>query len=96
MTVDQVRTTLRERIARGATLDELDTLLRMSRGLTERERTTLWSEAWRYDPRQLTQRRVRSVRSLLARVRPRARSSARRSVAATEERGRTRPRARTR
>jgi len=45
MTVDQVRTTLRERIARGATLDELDTLLRMTRGLTERQRQSLSHEA---------------------------------------------------
>jgi len=76
MTVDQVRTTLRERIARGATLDELDTLLRMTRGLTERQRQSLWNEAWRYDPRRATQRRMETARALLSRLRPaRPRSS---------------------
>ena len=65
MTVDQVRTALRERIARGATLEELDTIVRLTRGLTERQRGALWSEAWRYDPRQATRRRVDGVRSLL-------------------------------
>ena len=53
MTVEQVRSTLRERIARGATLDELETLLRMTRGLTERERGALLTEAWHYTPRRL-------------------------------------------
>ena len=65
MNIDQVRTTLRERIARGASLEELDTLLRMTRGLTERQRAALWSEAWRYDPRRVTLRRMEAARSLL-------------------------------
>jgi hypothetical protein len=67
MTVDQVRTMLRERIARGATLDELETLLRMARGITERQRATLWNEAWRYDPRKVTVRRVEAARAWLGR-----------------------------
>ena len=68
MTVDQVRTALRERIARGATLEELDTLVGMARGLSERQRAMLWGEAWRYDPRRATLRRVEGVRALLGRV----------------------------
>ena len=58
MTVEQVRSTLRERIARGATLDELETLLRMTRGLTERERGALLTEAWHYNPRRMPLRRM--------------------------------------
>ena len=69
MTVDEVRTTLRERIARGATLDELETLLRMTRGLGERQRAALWNEALRYDPRPITTRRVDAVRKFLTRAR---------------------------
>jgi hypothetical protein len=79
MTVDQVRTALRERIARGATLEELDTLVGMARGLSERQRAMLWAEAWRYDPRRATLRRVEGVRALLGRVSertPRGRSAA--------------------
>jgi hypothetical protein len=68
MKIDQVRTTLRERIARGASLEELDTLLRMTRGLTERQRAALWSEAWRYDPRRVTLRRMEAARSLLGKA----------------------------
>jgi hypothetical protein len=48
--VDAVRKTLRERIARGATIDEIDVLIRMSRGLTERQRASLWTFAWAYRP----------------------------------------------
>jgi hypothetical protein len=69
MKVDQVRARVRERIARGATLDELDTLLGMTRGITERQRAALWSEAWRYDPRRATMRRVDNARAFLARTR---------------------------
>jgi len=69
MTVDQVRAALRERIARGASLEELDMIVRMTRGLTERQRTELWAEAWRYDPRPATQRRVDAARSLFRRAR---------------------------
>jgi hypothetical protein len=72
MTVDQVRTRLRERIARGASLDELETLLRMTRGIGERQRAALWSEALRYDPRAVTPRRVAAARKFLARAKSRA------------------------
>jgi hypothetical protein len=65
MTVDQVRTALRERIRRGASLEELDTMVRMTRGLSERQRAVLWSEAWRYDPRASTRRRVDAARAVL-------------------------------
>ena len=65
--VEQVRSTLRERIARGATLDELETLLRMTRGLTEHQRTALMTEAWRYDPRRATGKRVDAAREWLGR-----------------------------
>jgi hypothetical protein len=47
---EQVRETLRERIKRGATFDELETIIRLTRGLRERERWELWNWAWRYDP----------------------------------------------
>jgi hypothetical protein len=49
--VDQIRTTLEERIARGATLEEIDTIVRMSRGLSPDEREALWRWAWSYEPR---------------------------------------------
>ena len=48
--VDEIRTTLRERIARGATLEEIDTIVRMSRGLSPDEREELWRWAWSYEP----------------------------------------------
>ena len=51
MTVEAVRATLRERIERGATLEELDTIVRMTRGLRASERNELWRYAWSYDPR---------------------------------------------
>jgi hypothetical protein len=47
---EQVREKLRERIKRGATFDELETIIRLTRGLRERERWELWNWAWRYDP----------------------------------------------
>jgi hypothetical protein len=48
--VDEIRTTLRERIAHGATLEEIDTIVRMSRGLRPDEREELWRWAWSYEP----------------------------------------------
>jgi hypothetical protein len=83
MTVDQVRSALRERIARGATLEELDTLVRMTRGIGERQRTALLNEAWRYDPRRATLRRMDGVRSLLRRVSGRAAARSRSPAART-------------
>jgi hypothetical protein len=71
MTVDQVRTALRERIARGATLEELETLVGMARGVSERQRAVLFGETWRYDPRRATARRIEGVRSLLRAARAR-------------------------
>ncbi|MEA2421884.1 MAG: hypothetical protein QOF55_983 [Thermoleophilaceae bacterium] len=53
--VDEIRTTLRERIARGATLEEIDTIVRMSRGLSSEERAELWRFAWSYDPRRVAE-----------------------------------------
>jgi len=50
MGIEQVRETLRERIKRGATFEELDTIIRLTRGLRERERWDLWNWAWRYHP----------------------------------------------
>ena len=69
MTVDQVRLTLRERIARGAPLSELDTLLRMSRGIGQRQRELLWAEALRFDPRQVTRRQLDGARAAASRLR---------------------------
>ena len=48
--VEDVRTTIRERIEHGATLEELDTIVRMSRGLKPGERAELWQFAWSYVP----------------------------------------------
>jgi len=48
--VEQIRTTLEERIARGATLEEIDMIVRMSRGLSALEREELWRWAWFYEP----------------------------------------------
>jgi hypothetical protein len=50
MIIDEIRARLRERIKRGATFDELETVIRMSRGLRQQERSELWSWAWSYDP----------------------------------------------
>ena len=50
MGIEQVRERLRERIKRGASFEELDMIIRMTRGLRERERSELWDWAWRYDP----------------------------------------------
>ena len=50
MGIEQVRERLRERIKRGASFEELETIIRMTRGLRERERSELWDWAWRYDP----------------------------------------------
>ena len=47
---EQVRATLRERIERGATLEEIETIVLMSRGLRPEERRTLWRYAWSYAP----------------------------------------------
>ena len=52
MGIEQVRDTLRERIKRGASFEEVETIIRMTRGLRERERWELWNWAWRYDPRE--------------------------------------------
>ena len=70
MNVDQVRRTLRERIARGAPLSEIDTLLRMSRGIGQRQRGALWAEAARYEPRRVTRREVDTARRFLGRGAP--------------------------
>ena len=48
--VEDVRTKLRERIEHGATLEEIDMIVRMSRGLRPDERSELWRYAWTYDP----------------------------------------------
>ena len=48
--VEDIRTTLRERIEHGATLEEIDTIVRMSRGLKPGERAELWQFAWSYVP----------------------------------------------
>ena len=47
---EQVRATLIERIERGATLDEIERIVRMSRGLRPDERHDLWLFAWHYAP----------------------------------------------
>jgi len=50
MSKEQVRERLRERIRRGASFEELETIIRMTRGLRERERWDLWNWAWGYEP----------------------------------------------
>ena len=47
---EQVRATLRERIERGATLEEIETIVLMSQGLRPDERRELWWFAWDYIP----------------------------------------------
>jgi hypothetical protein len=47
---EKVRTTLRERIERGATLEEIETIVLKSEGLRPDERRTLWWYAWNYAP----------------------------------------------
>jgi hypothetical protein len=47
---EQVRATLQERIERGATLEEIETIVLMSHGLRPAERRELWSFAWSYAP----------------------------------------------
>jgi len=67
--IEDVRARLRERIKRGATFDELETVIRMSRGLRQHERRELWSWAWNYEPgveKKRTRRRG-SVRGMIGR-----------------------------
>jgi hypothetical protein len=47
---EQVQATLRERIERGATLEEIETIVLMSQGLRADERRNLWWFAWNYAP----------------------------------------------
>jgi hypothetical protein len=47
---EQVRATLIERIEGGATLDEIERIVRMSHGLRPDERHDLWRFAWSYAP----------------------------------------------
>ena len=47
---EQIRATLRERIERGATLEEIETIVLKSEGLRADERRTLWWYAWSYVP----------------------------------------------
>ena len=47
---EEVRATLRERIERGATLEEIETIIFMSEGLRPAERRELWCFAWGYVP----------------------------------------------
>jgi hypothetical protein len=47
---EQVRATLRERIERGATLEEIETIVSGSEGLRPSERRELWWYAWAYSP----------------------------------------------
>jgi hypothetical protein len=67
--IEDVKARLRERIKRGATFDELETVIRLSRGLRQQERWELWSWAWSYDPDadKRPRRRRGSVRNVLGR-----------------------------
>ena len=47
---EEVRATLRERIERGATLEEIETIVLLSKGLRPDERRELWQYAWSYAP----------------------------------------------
>jgi hypothetical protein len=47
---EQVRATLQERIDRGATLEEIETIVLLSKGLRPDERRNLWWFAWSYAP----------------------------------------------
>jgi hypothetical protein len=59
--VEDIRTTLRERIERGATLEEIEMIVRMSRGLRPDERSELWRYAWTYEPGRLPAEPARPV-----------------------------------
>ena len=48
--VQDVRSRIRDRVAAGATLDEIELMIRMSRGLTQEERDALWLYAWHCTP----------------------------------------------
>ena len=69
MTADEVRVALRERIERGADVEKLDTMVRLTPGLGERQRAVLLGEIWRSDPQGITRRRLDAARSLLRRPR---------------------------
>ncbi len=47
---EAVQATLQERIERGATLEEIETIVLMSEGLKPDERRNLWWFAWNYSP----------------------------------------------
>jgi hypothetical protein len=47
---EDVQATLRERIERGATLEEIETIVLLSKGLRPDERRGLWWYAWNYTP----------------------------------------------
>jgi hypothetical protein len=47
---EAIRATLAERIERGATLEEIETIVLMSKGLRPEERRDLWWYAWSYAP----------------------------------------------
>jgi hypothetical protein len=47
---EQIRAMLRERIERGATLEEIETIVLKSEGLRPDERRELWRYAWDYAP----------------------------------------------
>jgi hypothetical protein len=71
MSPQQLRVALRERIERGASVEELDTMVRLAPGLGERQRAVLLGEIWRSDSRAITRRRLDAARSLLRRRRRR-------------------------
>ena len=47
---EEVAATLRERIERGATLEEIEMIVLKSEGLRPDERRDLWWYAWHYAP----------------------------------------------
>jgi hypothetical protein len=65
--VEAVRRTLRERIARGATLHEIEVLIGLSRGLSQTDRTALWAEAWEYSPDTKRDAQMAAARALMRR-----------------------------
>ena len=64
---EAVRNQLRERISRGASIDEIETIIGLSRGLTENERESLWAFAWGYSPDPKRSGQIAAARAMMRR-----------------------------
>jgi hypothetical protein len=48
--VERAHRQIRQRMDAGATLDEIETLIRVTPGVNDEERAALWLYAWHYAP----------------------------------------------